>query len=73
MWNRIQPFESSALPQFSHDVILGWEFLTSFKAVIACRRFELLLEEKYGEPCKLYVLDDVTIPACATKILDKYG
>ncbi|GBN33191.1 hypothetical protein AVEN_57627-1 [Araneus ventricosus] len=56
-------FEFVILRHCSHDVILGWDFLEAFQAVIDCGRSELFLEDVRQEPStldswKLYAIED---------------
>lgn len=61
--------ECIVLPTCSHDVILGWDFLSSHKAVIDCARAEVEfspcdapLDEDCDRPSKLTVREDTDIP-----------
>ncbi|GBN48124.1 Transposon Ty3-I Gag-Pol polyprotein, partial [Araneus ventricosus] len=59
-------FEFVILRHCSHDVILGWDFLEAFQAVIDCGRSELFLEDVCQEPStldswKLYAIEDCTL------------
>ncbi|GFU66443.1 transposon Ty3-I Gag-Pol polyprotein [Trichonephila clavipes] len=42
---RILPFEFIVLPDCSHDIILGWNFLKASGALIDCGRSELTLDD----------------------------
>ncbi|GFQ99510.1 transposon Ty3-I Gag-Pol polyprotein [Trichonephila clavata] len=69
---RILPFEFIVLPDYSHDIILGWNFLKDSKALIDCGRSELTLEdvevtseEVVLKPLRLCVMKDCRLPAYA--------
>ena len=65
--NRELPCEFIVLPQCSHDVILGWDFLEASQAVIDCGRRELVFEDVIQESpapetWDLYAIEDCTLP-----------
>lgn len=69
-----QPFEFIVLPHCSHDVILGWDFLSASQAVIDCGQKELFLEDNSQnfaalDACKMFASKDYTLqPRSLTKI-----
>ncbi|GFR18809.1 transposon Ty3-I Gag-Pol polyprotein [Trichonephila clavata] len=67
---RILPFEFIVLPDCSHDIIFGWNFLKASGALIGCGRSELTLddveitsEELVLKPLCLCVMKDCRLPA----------
>ncbi|GBN27531.1 Transposon Ty3-I Gag-Pol polyprotein [Araneus ventricosus] len=67
---RIHPFEFVVLPEFSCDVILGWNFLQASGALIDCGRSQLTLddaeaapEKEFAKPLRLCSMTDYEIPA----------
>ncbi|GFQ82219.1 transposon Ty3-I Gag-Pol polyprotein [Trichonephila clavata] len=67
---RILPFEFIVLPDCSHDIILGWNFLKASGALIDCGRSELTLDdvevtsdELVLKPLRLCVMKDCRLPA----------
>lgn len=65
------PVEFLVLPSCSHDVILGWDFLSRNRAIIDCARaqveFDSPLDAPYADlqstaPAKLTVAHDTDIP-----------
>ena len=62
--------EFFVLPSCSHDLILGWDFLSRHEAVIDCSRAEVSLvptcefssPDRSLLPCKLIVDADTTLP-----------
>nr|XP_042908785.1 uncharacterized protein LOC122271471 [Parasteatoda tepidariorum] len=74
--NRTQPHKFIALEKFSHDVILGWDFLHASRAIIDCGRKELVLEDTWDEiahkelqQSRLCVVEDCDIPPMTIKII----
>ncbi|UYV76604.1 hypothetical protein LAZ67_14001432 [Cordylochernes scorpioides] len=69
----VQPFEFVVLPSFSHDIILGWDFLEASRAIIDCGRAEILLEKEELPVDSSSIFqtvaadDSFTIPAGSTK------
>lgn len=67
----VYPVEFLVLPSCSHDVILGWDFLSRHRAIIDCERaqveFDSALDAPYDDlqsaaPTKLIVAHDTDIP-----------
>lgn len=66
--------EFTVLPSCSHDIILGWDFLSRHHAVIDCARAQLELLPLYEPPpselsVKLVVSEDTTIPPSSSVIV----
>lgn len=56
-WNKWpnDPFEFFVLPECSHDVILGWNFLQASGVLIHCGRSELTLDDVEAAPEKEFL------------------
>lgn len=69
--------EFIVLPSCSHDVILGWDFLSRHKAIIDCERAEVELsplcdlhsDDSPEHPPKLVVAEETDIPPHAAVVL----
>lgn len=70
----VYPIEFLVLPACSHDVILGWDFLSRHHAVIDCARAEVAFSALCSASSaptteKLFVADDTNIPPSSTVLV----
>ncbi|GFY44270.1 transposon Ty3-I Gag-Pol polyprotein [Trichonephila inaurata madagascariensis] len=72
---RTLPFQFTVITKYSHDVILGFDFLKASQAVLDCERAELMFDEPLHDEeidphgIMLYTMSDSVVPARSCKFL----